>query len=279
MQANLMDTQVKSYLEGLPKGAVFDLGGKVALVTGGGTGIGRACALLLAKYGADVVIAARTEDDLATVSREVQDATGRRCLAVRTDLKKEEEIIALVQRTVDEFGRIDILVNNAGGDALVPIEKTSTKLFDSTVSLNLRAPFLLIREAGKHMGGRGGGSIINISSEMAVRGGIGAAAYASSKLGIHALTKIASAELGPKGVRCNCLTIGLIASERSLAAWEQVNYPKERIAAGAPLGRLGWPVEVAYPVLFLASDASSFMSGQVFAVDGGAPVEESISLD
>ena len=279
IKANMSAEQIRDYLEGLPKGGAFDLTGKVAIVTGGGTGIGRGISLLLAKYGADVVIASRTAEELENVAKEVRDTTGRKCLPVRTDLKKEEDMVALVQRAIDEFGRIDILVNNAGGGNMLPLQDTPTKLFEATQNLNLRAPFIMIREVSKHMERQGGGNIINISSGAAVRGTIGGAAYSASKAGLNAMTHVAGAELGRKGIRVNAIMVGLVASERSLAAWEQYKVPTHKISAKSPLRRLGYPVDIAYPVLFLASDASAFMSGQVFAVDGGNPGEETLVLD
>jgi hypothetical protein len=163
----------------------FDLTGRVALVTGGGTGIGAAAAMLLAKYGADVAIAARTVADLEKTAAPVEHATGRRCLIVRTDVKDEEQVVAMVQRTVDELGRIDILVNNAGGTRMGPLENLPTKAWDSVYDLNVRSAYVATREAGVHFRNQGSGAIVNISSDAGIYGVRGGAHYASAKAALR----------------------------------------------------------------------------------------------
>src|SRR5690242_3330254 len=150
--------------------SLLDLTGRVALVTGGGTGIGAATARLFAEHGAEVVIAARTVDDLERTSSAVESATGRRCLAVRTDIKVEEQVEELVRRTVDELGRIDILVNNAGGTRMGPLSSLPTKGWDASFDLNVRAAYFCTREAGKHLLAQRSGAIVNISSDAGVHG-------------------------------------------------------------------------------------------------------------
>src|SRR5207249_3812421 len=143
----------------------FDLSGRVAIVTGGGTGIGAATAHVLAEHGADVVIAARTVEDLERTSASVQGSTGRRCLLVPTDVKDEDQVTRLVQRTVDELGRVDILVNNAGGTRMGPLATLPTKAWDASFDLNVRSAYFCTREAGRHFLEQRSGAVVNISSD------------------------------------------------------------------------------------------------------------------
>jgi 3-oxoacyl-[acyl-carrier protein] reductase len=250
----------------------FDLTGRVAIITGGGTGIGAATARLFAEHGADSVVASRTESELERVATEIAAASGRRCVPVPTDVKEEADVVRLVARTVDEFGRIDILINNAGGTRLGPLADLPTRAFDSVVGLNLRGPYLCTREVGKHMIARRSGAIVNVSSGAGVNGVKGGAHYAAAKAGLQMFTRVTAAEWGRHGIRANCVAVGLVASERAVAAWEVAQLDQDAIAAGIPLGRAGAPVEVAYAMLFLVSDAASYVSGQTFSVDGGPAI-------
>ena len=249
---------------------VFDLTGKVAVVTGGGTGIGAATARLLAEHGADIVIASRTTEEIERVAASIVEASGRRCVPVTTDVKQEGDVTRMVQRTVDELGRIDILVNNAGGTRLGPLESMPTRGWDSIFELNVRGPFLCTREAGRHMIEQGnGGAIVNVSSGAGRTGVKGGAHYSAAKAGLQMFTSVTAAEWGRYGIRSNCVAVGLVASERAVAAWDVAGIDPDAMAAGNPLGRAGTPQEVAYPILFLVSDAASYVNGQTFSVDGG----------
>jgi citronellol/citronellal dehydrogenase len=248
---------------------LYDLTGKVALVTGGGTGIGAATAMLLAEHGAEVVIAARTVSDLAATSAKVEASTSRRCLTVPTDVKVEEAVINLVGVTIAEFGRIDVLVNNAGGTRMSPLAELPTRAWDSNFELNVRSAYLATREAGRHMVARRGGAIVNISSGAGVHGVTGGAHYSSSKAALQMFTRVTAAEWGRHGIRANCVAVGAIASERVSAAWEKAGIDQEVLRRSTPLGRVGLPVEVAQVIHFLACDASSYVSGETIAVDGG----------
>ena len=250
-------------------GDLLDLSGRVAIVTGGGTGIGAATARLLAEHGADVAIAARTVEDLERTSAAVEGSSGRRCLPIPTDVKDEEQVIRLVQRTVDELGRIDILVNNAGGTRMGPLRDLPTKAWDASFDLNVRSAYFCTREAGRHFVEQGSGAIVNISSGAGVTGVRGGAHYSSAKAALQMFTRVTAAEWGRYGVRANCIAVGAIASERALDAWRVARIDPQGIAAGVALGRTGEPREVASAVLFFVSDASSYISGQTLSVNGG----------
>jgi citronellol/citronellal dehydrogenase len=247
----------------------FSLTDRVAIVTGGGTGIGAATARLFAEHGADVVIASRTVAELERVAAEVESATGRRCVPVPTDVKEEDQVVRLVERTIAELGKVDILVNNAGGTRLGRLEDLPTRAFDSAVDLNLRGPYLCTREAGRHMIEQRSGAIVNVSSGAGVNGVKGGAHYAAAKAGLQMFTRVTAGEWGRYGIRANCVAVGLVASERAVDAWEVAHLDQQSMVEGIPLGRTGTPLEVAYAMLFLVSDAASYVSGQTFSVDGG----------
>jgi citronellol/citronellal dehydrogenase len=248
---------------------LLDLSGRVAIVTGGGTGIGAATAHVFAEHGADVVIAARTESDLTRTAESVIARTGRRCLAVPTDIKDEQAVIRLVERTVEEFGRIDILVNNAGGARLGPLSALPTKAWDASFDLNARSAYFCTREAGRVMIEQRSGSIVNISSDAGKYGVKGGAHYSASKAALQMFTSVTAAEWGPFGIRANCIAVGLVASERAVESWKVAGIDPVDAAAGMPLRRPGRPVEVANAILFFAGDAASFVTGQTLSVDGG----------
>jgi 3-oxoacyl-[acyl-carrier protein] reductase len=248
---------------------LLDLDGRVAIVTGGGTGIGAATARLFAEHGADVVIAARTVEDLERTAAEVEANTDRRCVPIRTDVKVEEQVIELVKGTVDELGRVDILVNNAGGTRMGPLRDLPTKGWDAAFDLNVRAAYFCTREAGYHFLDQGSGAIVNISSGAGVSGVKGGAHYASAKAALQMFTRVTAAEWGRYGIRANCIAVGGVESERASAAWKVAGIDPASMGTGTALRRVGFPREVAAAILFFASDAASYVSGQTLSVDGG----------
>ncbi len=256
----------------------LDFTGRVAIVTGGATGIGYATALQLARLGAEVVVASRTADELEAAAAQIAGASGSRCLAVPTDVKREESCIGLVQRTVDEFGQVDILVNNAGGTRMGPLESIPSRGWHSIFELNTHSAYYCTREAGRHMIGRRCGAIVNVSSNAGQHGVKGGAHYSAAKSALQMFTVVTAAEWGRFGIRCNCVAAGMIASPRAAAAWQAAGLDPMEMAGEIPLRRPGQPDEIANMIVFLASDAASYITGQVVAVNGG-PALSGIALE
>ena len=250
---------------------------RVAVVTGGGRGIGRATAVKLAEEGASVVIAARTTPELEETAA-VIEAQGGRVLAVTTDLAVEEQIEALFRQTLDTFGRIDVLVNNAARTSpLAPLVELSLEEWDATFDVNLRAIMLSCKLALPSMIGRRSGSIINVSSTNGRRGIPGRIAYGASKWGLIGFTQVLAGEVGQHNVRVNCVVPGATRTEaleesmRNRAKIEGISYEDamRRAAFIAPLNRIVEPQETAEVILFLASEKSSGVHGQSINVNAG----------
>jgi 3-oxoacyl-[acyl-carrier protein] reductase len=252
-----------------PRNDLYDLTGRVAIVTGGGTGIGAATARVFASRGADVVMAARTVEDLERSAKDVESATGRRCIPVPTDVTDEQQVVRMVQTTVDALGRVDILVNNAGGTRMGPLGGLTTRAWDASFNLNVRAAYLCTREAGRHLLEQRSGAIVNVSSRAGVTGVKGGAHYSSSKAALQMFTTVTAAEWGRYGIRANCVAVGLVASERAVEAWKVAQLDTDAATASIPLRRPGTPEEVANAIHFLVSDAASYVTGQTLSVDGG----------
>ena len=245
----------------------FSLEGKVAIVTGASSGLGVAFAKALAEAGADVAIGARRVERLEETKRLIE-AAGRRGLAVRTDVTVVEDCEALVDAAMAEFGRVDILVNNAGdGGEYHPATEDPPEHFRRVVDLNLMGSYWMAQAVGRVM--QPGSSVINISSVMALTTAkMRAAAYSSSKAAVLGLTRDLAAQWGvDKGIRVNALVPGTFPSEQT--AHYSENYKKLIIKARMPLGRLGDPEDIAAAAVFLASDASSYITGVTLPVDGG----------
>jgi NAD(P)-dependent dehydrogenase (short-subunit alcohol dehydrogenase family) len=245
--------------------------GKVAIVTGGNAGIGRAAAELLAREGARVVVAARTAATGEETVRRIADAGGEAAF-VRTDVGREEDCVALVAETIRRFGRLDVLVNNAAIYPRATLRETTIALWREIMATNLEGPFVLCREAVPHMIAGGGGSIINVGSGNARGGAANLTPYSVSKGGLWTLTRnVATAFVGDN-VRANYLNPGWNHTETELRVQALEGHDATWLAtaaAGAPAGRVSDPSDAAYAILWLASDESAFVTGQDIATDGG----------
>jgi NAD(P)-dependent dehydrogenase (short-subunit alcohol dehydrogenase family) len=247
---------------------MFSLQGRVAVVTGASSGLGVAFAQALAEAGADVVLGARRVDRLEETRRLVE-ATGRRALAVHTDVAIPEECTRIVESAMAELGRVDVLVNNAGIGTAVPATRETPEQFRQVIDVNLNGCYWMAQACGRVM--QPGSSIVNISSVLGLTtAGLPQAAYAASKAGLIGLTRdLAQQWTGRKGIRVNALAPGFFASEMT----EQ--YPPgylEMMAPRTPMGRQGDPRELAAAVVFLASAAGGYVTGQTLAVDGGMTI-------
>ena len=245
---------------------LFDLSGKVALVTGGSRGLGRAMALGFADQGADVIIASRKFDACEAVAAEIR-AMGRRALPVATNVSRWDDCDALVHLAYQTFGKVDVLVNNAGLSPLYDkLSDVSEALFDKVVALNLKGPFRLSSLIGERMAAGDGGSIINISSTAAANPAPQAEPYGAAKAGLNNLTRSFAFAFGPK-VRVNSIMCGPFLTDIA-KAWDMVAF-NQRAATSMALKRGGEAEEVVGAALYFASGASAFTTGAVLRVDGG----------
>ncbi|WP_334162589.1 SDR family NAD(P)-dependent oxidoreductase [Phenylobacterium sp.] len=242
---------------------LFDLSGKVALVTGGSRGLGLEMVRAFARAGADVVVASRKLEACEAVAEEIR-GLGRRALAVSVHAAKWDQIDALIEAAYAGFGRIDILVNNAGMSPAVPSHEVTEQLFDSVVGLNFKGPFRLASQVAHRMKQAGGGVIINVSSSGALMPLPGVVPYSGAKAALNAMTVSMAREYGPE-VRVNTISAGPFLTDIS-KAWS----PQARERADNALGRPGRPEEVVTTALYLASPMSSFTTGAIVRVDGGA---------
>jgi NAD(P)-dependent dehydrogenase (short-subunit alcohol dehydrogenase family) len=251
----------------------FSLAGKKALITGGSRGIGEATAMAFAKAGADVAVSSRKIADLERVASEVRKL-GRKALAVEAHIGKMENLQPLVDRVVKEFGTIDILVNNAGMGFAAPAIDMTEKAWDSVINLDLKGLFFLSQAAARVMKEHGGGKIINVASVDAFKVEVPMGQYAIAKAGVVMATKVMGLEWVKYNIRVNCIAPGAIdtslyQSHFTGMAAEEADAGRKASAGRIPMGRIGRPQEIANTMLFLASDASSYMTGQTLIVDGG----------
>jgi NAD(P)-dependent dehydrogenase (short-subunit alcohol dehydrogenase family) len=248
--------------------SAFRLDGRVALVTGGSRGIGRAVALALAQAGADVVVAARKAQDLDSVAEEVR-SLGRRGLAVPAHLARRTDIDRLFESTLEAFGRLDVLVNNAATNPVFgPLADIEEDAWDRIMALNVKGYLLAAQRAARAMAPLRRGVIINMASTAGLRVSPGLGAYSVSKAAVIMLTRVLGRELGPLGIRVNGIAPALIETRFSEALWKNPEILDGYLKA-TPLGRAGQPEEVGGAVVYLCSDAASYVTGQTLLLDGG----------
>ncbi len=246
----------------------FDLAGKKAFVTGASRGIGRVIAVALAAAGADVAIAARSQDGLAETAREVAEL-GRKAFVFPLDVTRQDDVAAAVQESIRLLGQLDIVVNNAGGmNFMVPFLDMRISGWEKVMQLNLDSTIYVCQAAGPHMRERGRGSVINVASVAGMTGAPGLIPYGASKAAVISVTKTLAAEWAPSGIRVNALCPGWTATDLNQHLRGAPDGGRS-VIAGVPMGRWGRPEEMAGPAVFLASDASSYMTGQALIVDGG----------
>jgi NAD(P)-dependent dehydrogenase (short-subunit alcohol dehydrogenase family) len=255
-------------LSAVPANSRFDLSGKVALVTGASRGIGSATAHTLAEAGAHVVLSSRKQADLDAEAERINQAFPGRASAVAAHAGREEDLGRLVSAVMERHGRIDILVNNAGTNPYMgPLMDAELSAWDKTFEVNVRGIFILTQLVYRAWMGEHGGSIVNVASTGGLRPGLGLGVYRISKAAVVFMTRQLAREIGGN-VRVNAVAPGLIKTRFAEALWANEEV-LERILAPNPMGRIGTVDEVANAVLFLASDAATYVNGEVMVVDGG----------
>jgi 3-oxoacyl-[acyl-carrier protein] reductase len=256
----------------------FSLEGKTAIVTGGGTGIGKSIAIEFARAGADVAICSRKLEHLEPVSKAIHNL-GRRTFAMAVDVRQEDQIKAVVERAVAEWGRLDVMVNNAGASFRSKPEDISINGWNTVIGINLNGVFLGCKWAGKQMmQQKSGGVIVNISSIAGVYGSTMMSHYGAAKSAVITLTRELGVAWGRKGIRVNCIAPGPVETEGYLDVLKQAGPDGKKtydaVAARVGMGRWGKVEEISYPCIFLASNASSWMTGETIVIDGGPPPRE-----
>lgn len=244
---------------------LFDLSGRVAIVTGASGGLGKAMAMGLARAGAKVAMCSRTLEKIEAAAKETRDATGSDALPLSIDVRDGKQIDEMVRKTLDKFGRIDILVNNAGGHFEKDPFELSERGWNSIATENLTSVFLFSQAAAKVMRVQKGGSIINNTSVAGLRSYVINASYGAAKAGIINLTKTLAAALAVYNVRVNAIAPGLMGTEAVLPFYNS----RLAMLAKVPMGRYGDPEEVVGATVFLASDASTYVTGTTIVIDGG----------
>ncbi len=241
------------------------LEGKVALITGGARGIGREIALRLAAQGADIAICDVNARDMENTSSEIRQL-GRECLAVKADVTDSKSVQEMVDKILDKFKKLDILINNAGITRDNLVLRMSEDDWDKVIAVNLKGTFVCTKIVSRVMLKQRFGKIVNVASIIGIMGNAGQANYSASKAGIIGLTKSIAKELAPRGVCVNAIAPGFIKTEMTAKLSEDV---QKKMLAVIPLGRFGEPGDVADLVLFLSSESSSYITGQVIQIDGG----------
>ncbi len=243
----------------------LSLEGKVALVTGGARGIGKEIALRFAREGADIAICDVNLEETEKIAKEIQK-TGKQCLAFKTDVTDSKDVQVTIDKILDKLGKLDILINNAGITRDSLVLRMSEEDWDRVIAVNLKGCFVCTRAAAKVMLKQRFGKIVNLASIIGIMGNTGQANYAASKAGIIGLTKSVAKELASRGVSVNAIAPGFIKTEMTAKLSEDV---QKRMLSGIPLGRFGESKDVADLALFLSSESSSYITGQVIQIDGG----------
>ncbi len=244
---------------------------RVALITGAGTGIGKACALLYAMEGASIILVGRREALLQEVASEVADLGGE-ALPVKGDVTDQKSVDRVVKTSLDNFKRIHILINSAGiAQKIAPVHEIRDAEWEQVIDTNLTGAFRMIRSLLPHFVEMRGGAIVNVSSTAGLTGVVSSAAYSVSKSGVIALTRCVATEYGRLGIRCNCICPGTVATPMTEGFLSDAERLK-RVKSGNLLARIGHPLEIAQGILYLGSEESSFTTGAVLVVDGGRTV-------
>jgi NAD(P)-dependent dehydrogenase (short-subunit alcohol dehydrogenase family) len=254
------------------KNTIFDLSGRVALVTGGSRGLGKAIAAGCAQAGADVVLASRDLDALKGVAAEIQQDADVRIECVAADLTKRDDAKRLAEASLGMMGKVDIVVNNAGQNHPQPIDQVEDEVWDRLMQLNLTSCMALTRALIPGMKERCWGRVINIASIFGIGGAVDRATYCATKAALMGMARSNAVDLGPFGVTVNCIAPGPFATEMPMSLFTQEQ--KDQFTVRTALGRWGQPEELVGAVLLLASDAGSYITGAVLVVDGGASIKQ-----
>jgi len=246
----------------------FDLSGRVALVTGGNRGLGRALAQGLAEAGASVAVTSRDEQRAQAAAAEISEATGVKCLGCSLDVRDEAQVVAVVEKTIAELGGLHILVNNAGINIRESIDELQNESWEQVVGTNLGGAMLCSRAVASHMKAQQWGRIINLGSILSFVGIPQRTAYAASKAGLLGLTRAMALDLAPHGITVNALCPGVFKTEINRPILRDPDYLREFLKQ-IPLGQMGEPDQLKGAIVFLASDAGSYMTGAALMIDGG----------
>lgn len=246
----------------------FSLEGKMALITGASRGIGKAIAQAMAEHGADVAVAARAVEALEQTAKEIE-ALGRRAVVVPCDVTNPAQVEEMVKTTIEKLGGLDVVVNNAGGSRfMAPLTGVREDGWDKMINVNLKSVYLVSKAAGPHLLAQRKGSLINIASTAGVQGSVGLSFYSAAKWGVLGVTRSLAKEWAHAGVRVNAISPGAVDTDIWGNLTEDPNFVRGLVAP-IPLGRWGQPEEIAGAAVFLASDASSFVTGANIVIDGG----------
>lgn len=247
---------------------LFDLSGRVALVTGGSKGLGKAMARGFAEHGADVMICSRKEDELQAAKAEIGEGLDVKVEYRVTDMTDRAEVKALAAETIEKLGKVDILVNNAGSNAPEPIDQVTDEAWDRIVELNLSSIMVLTRELVPGMKERGWGRVIHISSVLGLGSKEARNSYSATKAALIGFAKASALDLGPHGVTVNCIAPGPFLTDLPLSLLNEEQ--QQKFSDFTAMGRWGQPREIAGPAIMLASDAGSYITGETLLIDGGA---------